>query len=94
MARRRIGLVLDVETYSVVRVLVGFAYFIPPQRHGHLLGPEGGIQITRLAIELTYRYVLRKSGLFIQPDFQYVIRPGGTIRLNNGVLFGAQFGIF
>jgi carbohydrate-selective porin OprB len=29
-------------------------------------------------IELTYRFDFRKSAFFIQPDFQYIIHPGGT----------------
>ena len=33
--------------------------------------------------ELTYRFDLRQSALFIHPDFQYVVQSGGTGRLNN-----------
>ena len=30
---------------------------------------------------------------FPSPDFQYIIRPGGTGRVKNAPVFGAQFGI-
>ena len=61
------------------------------QRDGLLVGPNGGIQDHETVMELTYRFDLRRSALFIQPDFQYVIRPGGTGRLKNAPVFGAQF---
>jgi porin len=63
------------------------------QREGHLLGPDGGIQTHETVVELTYRIGLRNSALIIQPDFQYIVRPGGTNRLNNAVVLGAQFGM-
>jgi len=44
-------------------------------------------------VELTYRLDLRRGAYFIQPDFQYIVRPGGTGRLANAPVFGAQFGI-
>ena len=31
-----------------------------------------------MVIELTYRFDFRKGALFIQPDLQYIIQPGGT----------------
>lgn len=63
------------------------------QRDGLLVGPYGGIQDHETVTELTYRFDLRKSALFIQPDFQYIIRPGGTGLVKNASVFGAQFGI-
>jgi porin len=63
------------------------------QREGHLLGPDGGIQTHERVAELTYRFGLRNSALIIQPDFQYIVRPGGTSRLPNAIVFGAQFGV-
>ena len=41
-------------------------------------------------MELTYRFDLRKSALFIQPEFQYTIPPGGTGGLKNAPVFGAK----
>ena len=44
-------------------------------------------------VELTYRADLRRGAYFIQPDFQYIVRPGGTGHLPDAPVFGAQFGI-
>jgi porin len=63
------------------------------QESGRLLPPEGGVQDHENVVELTYRMDLRKGAYFIQPDFQYVVRPGGTGRLSNAAVVGAQFGI-
>jgi porin len=63
------------------------------QRNGLLLPPEGGAQDHERVVELTYRFDLRKGAYFIQPDFQYIVRPSGTGRLPNAAVFGAQFGI-
>ena len=62
------------------------------QRDGHLLGPAGGVQDYEKIIELTYRFDFRKSAFFFQPDFQYIIQPGGTPDVSNAVVFGAQLG--
>ena len=58
-----------------------------------MLGPNRGVQDHETVMELTYRFDLGKSAFFIQPDFQYIIRPGGTGHLKNAPVFGAQFGI-
>lgn len=63
------------------------------QENGRLLPPEGGVQDHENVLELTYRMDLRKGAYFIQPDFQYILRPGGTGRLPNAAVVGAQFGI-
>jgi porin len=55
-------------------------------------GPPGG-QDYETVIELTYRLDFRKGAVFIQPDLQYIIHPGGTGRLNNALVLGAQLGI-
>jgi porin len=62
------------------------------QQNGQLPGPPGG-QDYEMVIELTYRFDFRKGALFIQPDLQYIIHPGGTGRLNNALVLGAQLGI-
>jgi porin len=53
---------------------------------------QQGIQNHEAAIELTYRCYFHSSAVFVQPDFQYIIQPGGTGHLNNAVVLGAQFG--
>jgi porin len=62
------------------------------QQKGLLLGPDGGVQDNETIIEMTYRFDFRKSAFFFQPDFQYIIQPGGTSRLNNAVVLGSQIG--
>jgi len=37
-----------------------------------------------------YRFDFRNSAFSIQPNFQYIIRPGETGRLNNAPVFGTQ----
>jgi len=44
-------------------------------------------------IELTYRVDLHKGALFVQPDFQFITRPGGVSHFKNAPVLGAQFGI-
>jgi porin len=63
------------------------------QRNGLLVPPEGGVQDHETVVELTYRIDFRKGAFFVQPDFQYIIRPGGTGRLADAPVFGAQLGI-
>ena len=63
------------------------------QRNGLLVPPKGGVQDHERVVELTYRIDLRKGAYFIQPDFQYIVRPGGTGHLRNAPVLGAQFGI-
>ena len=63
------------------------------QRNGLLVPPGGGVQDHERVVELTYRIDLRKGAYFIQPDFQYIVRPGATARFSNAPVFGAQFGI-
>jgi porin len=63
------------------------------QRNGLLVPPGGGVQDYERVVELTYRIDLRKGAYFIQPDFQYIVRPGGTARFSNAPVLGAQFGI-
>jgi porin len=52
-----------------------------------------GVQDYETVVELTYRLYFQKSAVFFQPDFQYVIRPGGTGRIDNAPVLGCQIGI-
>ena len=63
------------------------------QRNGRLLGPDGGVPDRETIVELTYRFDLRKGAYFIQPDLQYITRPGGTDHFKSALVVGAQFGI-
>jgi porin len=51
------------------------------------------VQRFETALEFTYRLRFRGDALFVQPDLQYIIRPGATGRTSNAVVLGAQTGI-
>jgi porin len=88
---------LDARPRDAVSFGVASGYFSNElqraQQNGLLVPPEGGVQDYETVAEATYRFDLRKGAYFIQPDFQYIVRPGGTGRLPNAPVFGAQFGI-
>jgi porin len=44
------------------------------------------------AIELNHGFVLGR-GVMIQPDLQYIIRPGGTGEIDNAFLIGAKVSV-
>ena len=62
------------------------------QQNGLLPGPPGG-QDYETVIELTYRIDLHQGAVFIQPDLQYIIQPGGTSHIENALVLGTQIGI-
>lgn len=51
------------------------------------------VQRFEAALEATYRLRFRGDSFFLQPDLQYIIRPGGTGRTSNAVVTGFQTGI-
>ncbi|HWE22727.1 MAG TPA: carbohydrate porin [Myxococcales bacterium] len=63
------------------------------QRREQQLDPTIGIQEHELALELTYRLLFLEGALFVQPDAQYVIRPGGTGQIDDAFVAGLQAGI-
>ena len=63
------------------------------QRQAQLLDPNVGVQSHETVVELTYRLALLKSALYIQPDLQYVFRPGGTGRISDALVLGAQVAV-
>ena len=63
------------------------------QRNGESPSPAGAVPDHETIIELTYRADLRNGALFIQPDFQFIHRPGGISDFKNVLVLGAQFGI-
>jgi len=63
------------------------------QRQAQQLDPNVGVQSHETVLELTYRLALLKSALFFQPDLQYVFRPGGTGRIPDALVLGAQVGV-
>jgi len=44
-------------------------------------------------LEATYRLRFFGDAFFLQPDLQYIIRPGGTGRTSNAVVLGFQTGV-
>jgi len=63
------------------------------QRRAQQLDPTVGVQSHETVVELTYRLALLKSALYIQPDLQYVFRPGGTGRISDALVLGAQVAV-
>jgi porin len=46
-----------------------------------------------MALELTYRFRFYRDAVFLQPDLQYIIRPGGTGKIADAFVAGFQIGI-
>src|SRR5215472_9975503 len=63
------------------------------QRRAEQLDPSVGVQSHETVLELTYRLALLKSALYVQPDLQYVFRPGGTGRIPDALVLGAQIAV-
>jgi porin len=63
------------------------------QRRAQQLDPTVGVQSNETVVELTYRLALLKNALYIQPDLQYVFRPGGTGRISDALVLGAQVAV-
>jgi porin len=63
------------------------------QRRAQQLDPTVGVQSYETVLELTYRLALLKSALYVQPDLQYVFRPGGTGRIPDTLVLGAQVAV-
>src|SRR5262249_9308354 len=55
--------------------------------------PTVGVQDYEIAIGLTYRFYLAKRALFVNPDLQYIVQPGGTGEFDNALVLGCQIGI-
>jgi porin len=54
---------------------------------------QDGVQGHETVLELTYRVRMLGAALFLQPDLQYIIRPGGTGRIADAFVCGLQAGI-
>ena len=63
------------------------------QRRAQRIDPTVGVQDYEMAIELTYRFYFARHSLFVQPDLQYIIQPGGTGATDNALVVGCQVGI-
>jgi porin len=63
------------------------------QERAQQLDPNVGVQSHETVMELTYRLALLKSALYFQPDLQYVFWPGGTGRISDALVLGAQVAV-
>jgi porin len=63
------------------------------QERQRQLDPTVGVQNYEAVLELTYRAYFQKSAVFVQPDLQYVIKPGGTGAIDNALVLGCQIGL-
>jgi len=63
------------------------------QRRAQQFDPTVGVQSHETVLELTYRLALLNSALYVQPDLQYVFRPGGTGQISDALVLGAQVAV-
>jgi len=56
------------------------------------LGTPVGVQTHEMELEAMYIARVYR-GVSIEPDIQYIIRPGGTGNIPNALVIGAQVGI-
>jgi porin len=57
------------------------------------LNATTAVQKHELALELTYRFSLQNNSVFLQPDLQYIVHPGGSTRYSDALVLGCQLGI-
>jgi porin len=63
------------------------------QEREQLFDPTVGVQDYETVLEWTYRFYFCKTAVFFQPDMQYVIRPGGTGKIDDALVIGCQVGV-
>ena len=63
------------------------------QRLAQRFDPTVGVKQEELVMEWNYTFRFRNGAFFVEPDLQYIIRPGGTGNIPNALLLGAQVGI-
>jgi porin len=63
------------------------------QRVAQRLNPAVGVQNEETVLEWNYTFRFRNGAFFVEPDLQYIIRPGGTGNIPNALVVGAQVGI-
>jgi porin len=62
------------------------------QRRVQQSDPTVGVQTHETVLEWTYRFAMRQGAVYLQPDLQYILRPGGTGRIPDALVVGAQVG--
>ena len=63
------------------------------ERVAQSLDPTVGVKQEETVLEWNYTFRFRNGAFFIEPDMQYIIRPGGTGQIPNALVVGAQVGI-
>jgi porin len=77
----------DVGGFGVV-----FGYFSNDLQNSQRRAAQE-VQRFETVLEATYRLRFLGDAFFLQPDLQYIIRPGGTGRPSNAVVTGFQTGV-
>jgi porin len=63
------------------------------QRRAQQTNPAVSVQRNETALELTYGFRFHEGALILQPDLQYIIRPGGTGQIPDAFVDGFRLGI-
>jgi porin len=63
------------------------------QRRARQTNPTVGVQRYETALEFTYGFRFRGGALILQPDLQYIIRPGGAGQIPDAFVGGVRVGI-
>jgi porin len=63
------------------------------ERLAQQMNPAVGVQHQETVLEWNYTFRFRNGAFFIEPDMQYIIRPGGTGNIPNALVIGAQVGV-
>jgi porin len=63
------------------------------ERLAKRLDPTVGVKQEETVLEWNYTFRFKDGALFVEPDLQYIIRPGGTGNIPNALVVGAQVGI-
>ena len=82
---------------DLVGVAVAYGQFssdlFDAESREHIVDPTIYPQTHESVIEASYRFRFDRNSLFVQPNIQYVINPGGTGRYNDALVLGCQVGI-
>lgn len=88
--------IFDARPRDTLSIGVAFGEFSDDlrraQQDGRLTGPLGG-QDGEMVVEATYRFDFGDGAFFVQPDIQYIRKPGGDRDLDDALVLGAQIGV-
>jgi len=63
------------------------------QRRQQQVDPALGVQEHEIALELNWKFLLLEGAIFVQPDLQYILQPGGTGQIPDAFVAGLQAGV-